>query len=379
MTTPLNFIQLKNKLSQLIERDTAANTGLTFLGDIINDAYMELCNSFHFDFLTKRSYIQSSAEYTTGTVAVSLASTTVTGTATTFTEDFIGRKINLQGQVYEISGYTDSTHITIGRPFEGSTAITADATSIFKDTYALPWDCDYTRIEKITNPYTQIALLMMPRERWLKRFPNPVDSGDAVHWIPSGYKQYRFPVSGTTTAQATTSTTSIVISSVSRALINDYYNDWVVVNTTRSLSSRVTDYVQSTQTFTNDPDITGQVSGDAVYFERNHPYLTLYPMPDDAQAFIIDYKVNPDKMVNDYDIPLIPPRFQEAIYLGAAKRSNLIMDDNRMRAVEDQFYKILSQMAKEYNADDDEDYQKQSVDNVEEISSMPFHLPLQGA
>lgn len=379
MTTPLNFIQLKNKLGQLIERDTAANTGLNFIGDIVNDAYIELCNTFHFDFLTKKSYLQATGKYTTGTVAVALASTTVTGTATVFTEDFIGRKINLQGQVYEISGYTDSTHLTLNRPFEGSSAITADVTSIFKDNYYLPWDCDYSRIEKITSPYTQTALLMMPRERWLKRFPNPVDSGNPVHWIPYGHKQYRFPASGTTAAQATTSTTSIVISSVSRALIDDYYNDWVVVNTTRSLSARITDYVQSTQTFTNDPAITAQASGDTVYFERNHPVITLYPMPDNAQAFIIDYKVNPDKLVNDYDIPLIPPRFQEAIYLGAAKRSNLIMDDNRMKAVEDQFYKILSQMAKEYNADDDENYEKQSVDKVDTISTMPFHLPLQGA
>jgi hypothetical protein len=372
----LNFIQLKNKLGQLIERDSASNTGLSFIGDIINDAYLEICSMFRFDFLSRKAYIQATGAYTTGTVAIALAGTTVTGTDTVFTEDFIGRKIVLSNQIYEITGYTDATHVTIGRPFEGSAAITADTTAVYKDTYFLPWDCDYPRIEKITNPFNQRTLLMNPREKWLKEFPNPVDAGDSGFWIPLGYKQRRFPATGTETAAATTSTTSIVIADAARALIDDYYNDWMVVNTTRNLNSRVTDYAYSTQTFTVSPPIAAQVATDAVYFARNHPSIGLYPMPDDTQAFIIEYSALPDKLVNDYDIPVLPSRFHEAIYLGAAKKSSLIMDDNRMRAIETQFYNILNTMVGEYNFFEDESYEKQAIDQDCVNTGFAFKLPL---
>lgn len=67
------------------------------------------------------------ADYTTGTVAVTNGSTTVTGTGTTFTAAMVGRWIRVtaptgDGEWYEIGGYTSSTVLTLLNSYAGTTA-----------------------------------------------------------------------------------------------------------------------------------------------------------------------------------------------------------------------------------------------------------------
>lgn len=65
--------------------------------------------------------MKGSNAYTAGTVDVTHGGTTVTGTSTTFTSAMVGRDILLQGAWYPISAFTDTTHVTIGIPYAGST------------------------------------------------------------------------------------------------------------------------------------------------------------------------------------------------------------------------------------------------------------------
>lgn len=65
--------------------------------------------------------IVGSNAYSTGTVAISNDGTTVTGTGTTFTSGMVGRSILLEDFWYEITAFTDTTHITIGRNYMGTT------------------------------------------------------------------------------------------------------------------------------------------------------------------------------------------------------------------------------------------------------------------
>lgn len=51
--------------------------------------------------------------YDTGTVALNTGDTTVVGTGTTWTSAMVGRYIFLDGSWYEITAFTDTTHITI--------------------------------------------------------------------------------------------------------------------------------------------------------------------------------------------------------------------------------------------------------------------------
>lgn len=68
--------------------------------------------------------ISGSNAYTTGTVAINTGDTTVVGTGTTWTSAMVGRSIFLgkNGDFlwYPITGFTDTTHITIGSAYTGA-------------------------------------------------------------------------------------------------------------------------------------------------------------------------------------------------------------------------------------------------------------------
>lgn len=69
----------------------------------------------------------ATTNYTTGTVTtLAAAGTAVTGSGTTWTSAMIGRyiRITTEGNWYPITAVTDTTHLTIGKPYEG-TAIAA--------------------------------------------------------------------------------------------------------------------------------------------------------------------------------------------------------------------------------------------------------------
>lgn len=78
------------------------------------------------------------ADYTTGTiVSVANGGTAVVGSGTTWTADMVGRYIQItqttaanggDGFWYEIGGWTDATHITLAKPYEGTVVVAGSAT-----------------------------------------------------------------------------------------------------------------------------------------------------------------------------------------------------------------------------------------------------------
>lgn len=82
-------------------------------------------NNIAFNY-QKRIKDLNAADYTTGTVSISNASLTVTGTAT-FTAAMVGRYIRVDESAggdeewYEISGYTNATTLTLKQPYQGAT------------------------------------------------------------------------------------------------------------------------------------------------------------------------------------------------------------------------------------------------------------------
>lgn len=73
------------------------------------------------------------------------------------------------------------------------------------------------------------------------------------------------------TADAGTNTTTIVDAALSSST-DDYYNGWIVYNTTRSRAAIITDYVGSTKTLTLSWAITAQTTGDSYFICRNPIY-----------------------------------------------------------------------------------------------------------
>lgn len=75
----------------------------------------------------------SQADYTTGTVAVTNGSTTVTGSGTTFVRDMIGRWLqvtapNGDNQWYKISAFSSTTSLTLESAYDGTTVSGASYT-----------------------------------------------------------------------------------------------------------------------------------------------------------------------------------------------------------------------------------------------------------
>ncbi len=70
-----------------------------------------------------KAYNFSQDDYSTGTVALTQGSATVTGTGTTFTNSMVGREFKVSdgsdGYDYKVGGYTSATVITLEEPFVG--------------------------------------------------------------------------------------------------------------------------------------------------------------------------------------------------------------------------------------------------------------------
>jgi len=370
---PFNFLHLKQQLGILIEGN--ANSTLAYIGEKINDAYVDLCNMFRLDACRRSVYLQLTAPYVTGTVSVNAGAVAVVGVATAFTANMVGQSMLLNGQVYEIAAVTDGTNLTLARPYEGSAALAAVATAIYYDAYDLPWGCDYPRIITARNPYNNQDLKIITKEKFDKYFPNPTNVGVPVFLCPAGYKEDRYPAAegGTFVAAATTSTTALVMPAGGDA-VDDYYNDWMLINTTRNLVARVTDYVASTKTLTVSPPVTAQVATDVVYLKKRLAVVGIYPMPSSAQAVQLSYFVEPDRMVNDYDVPwAIPDRYHRAIYLRAASHGMLIRDDVRKKEVDRDYNLILTEMSGEYNVLEGETFDKQGVDESKRVGEDNFY------
>lgn len=69
------------------------------------------------------------ADYTTGTIAITTATATVVGSGTTFVADMVGRYLKTTDRIwYKISAFTDTTHLTLDRTYIGSTITGASYT-----------------------------------------------------------------------------------------------------------------------------------------------------------------------------------------------------------------------------------------------------------
>ena len=88
------------------------------------------------------------ADYTTGTiVSVATDGVTVTGSGTTWTQDMVGRYINIpqttaanggDGFWYEIGGYTDATTLTLLKPYEGEDIVAGSASYVIGQVPVIP-------------------------------------------------------------------------------------------------------------------------------------------------------------------------------------------------------------------------------------------------
>jgi len=155
----------------------------------------------------------SVAKYTTGTVALTNGSATVTGSGTTFTRAMVGRYFQVtdadgDGLWYKVSGYTSATVITLENYYQGTTDASntyqiAEAFGLPEDLHMLPiyyavWHYslfrrDKTRADEYAAYYT-IGLASAKRRYGTKSRSNIIKGRGRLGNVNGSYPSF-FPPS----------------------------------------------------------------------------------------------------------------------------------------------------------------------------------------
>ncbi len=177
------FSELSERLMTLAKIDSFNNED--YAKGLVNDAYTRALPGLNdWNPIIKTGYLTMSAYYSTGTVACNAASTSLTGTGTSWTATMTannGWKIKFAGLniVYDFT-YVSGTTATINPALEGSTNLSGNSYSLFRDEYALPSDFDRflkngsIYVQQGARTYNTIGEL--PRDQFREQFfPDPSD------------------------------------------------------------------------------------------------------------------------------------------------------------------------------------------------------------
>lgn len=132
----MTYGSLKLRLTQMFP-----SVSLDLIEGFINDRYAQILGELPWSRMNVESRLVTTAPYTTGTVAVTFGSQSVTLTSGTWTAAMsgLGFKVTGRNEFYEFS-FSTATTGTIDRPYEGTTSAAASY-QIFQSVYPLPSDC----------------------------------------------------------------------------------------------------------------------------------------------------------------------------------------------------------------------------------------------
>lgn len=150
MTTQLTtFSDLYNDLLKRVRIGTSDTYSIAEAKKYINIALHDMFLGFgdKFSFAERDAVLQTRPSYSTGTVDVTIGSTTVTGNSTAWnTADSFGTanvraggKMSINGNVYEVSAVASDTSLTLVTNYIGATDTTVSYV-YYEDTYSLAAD-----------------------------------------------------------------------------------------------------------------------------------------------------------------------------------------------------------------------------------------------
>jgi hypothetical protein len=149
----------------------------------INAAYRDILQARDWTGLNVEGILQTVAPYSTGTVALTNGSLTVTGTGTTWTAAMDKRTFRVDGrtELYTFY-YANATSGELDRPYEGETAAAATY-GIQQNIYVLPDDVQF--ISTITNPYTGHPLRKLTFMQLQEVQAGQTAPGAPQYWAPA--------------------------------------------------------------------------------------------------------------------------------------------------------------------------------------------------
>ncbi len=129
----------------------------------------------------------SIADYTAGSiVSIANGGTALVGTGTVWTADMIGRYIQItnttaanggDGFWYQIGGWTDATHITLTKPYEGTSISAGTAVYIIGQCAVIPEAYDIAVIYRSSALYWQDKGNTVKSERFWRMYDGGLEAG----------------------------------------------------------------------------------------------------------------------------------------------------------------------------------------------------------
>ncbi len=253
----------------------------------------------------ERGFFPTVAPYTTGTVAVTAGSPTVTGTGTVFAASHVGMKFRSGSDIpwYDVLTQDSATQLTLAQNYQGTTA-SGNTYTLFQDEYRLNGDCLFLNNLIQTQfglPMVVLNYLDMDNIDTMSRTSN-----DPILASVIGRKDDRYTTGTVTGALATPTTitgtntlwtTPQGLSKGNRLSVTGNSE----VYTIRSVDSAtsLTIYEPISTAFTT--------SGYRIY--QNNLRVKVKQYPANARNIYYGYQRTPFPLVNDYDEPDMPRDF----------------------------------------------------------------------
>lgn len=287
----------------------------------INQTQDEIQAFFDWPFLVTSDWIQTVAEYTTGTASINVTngSASISGTATSWTSAMTGRKFRITGdnEWYEFT-FATTTTATLDRVYEGTTSTTADYT-LFKDTFRVRGDVN--KLLLMRNLGQGRSMFYVPVYD-LDR-TRPTDRDPAEPWV--------IAVLGRDTSTYTTGT---VTGSASGTTITGTSTEWTSVEgVTRSIKIRIGDYTYTIKSVDSDTQITTYETFEAGFTDSaytinlNNILVKFSNPPEDSVGIPYRFQRTMPPLVNDWDESEIPEKYHRLLVEGACKKAFIYQFD----------------------------------------------------
>ncbi|MDD5387598.1 MAG: hypothetical protein PHQ22_10435 [Sulfuricurvum sp.] len=273
-------------------------------------------------YLQDKGVIQTTAEYTDGTVTAVNGDATITGILTAFTSAMAGRKFRKGGETafYRIKSVTSGTELELETPYYGTTDATGETFSIFKDEFRLAPDVDqYKFLRQIENG--EILFSTHPAN-FDSAYPAPSFMGNPNIEVMVG------------TQMDTYDTGSVSGSSGSKTLTGVGTGWTSVEGLGQGSQLTIGDYVYMVKSVDSDTQITlydklaqAVTAGTSYSILLNNLRVQLLNIPDEAKNLYYRYFRIPQPLVNDYDIPDMPMGWDWILPYGALSQMFLQKGD----------------------------------------------------
>lgn len=183
----MNFLTQKQEVASQARLDLNNSNISALVGRWLNMSGKEIWGEEAWNFTLDRGIVQTVVDKTAGTVSVNAASTTVTGSSTSFdTTIDVGKFIQFSSSNnwYKITAVASATSLTIESAYVGTTNLSAGTYTIRQWFYTMPTTCEAVlSVRQTISPASMTPVTF--REFDINR-PGPVSTGDPVLYFVYG-------------------------------------------------------------------------------------------------------------------------------------------------------------------------------------------------